>query len=43
MIEVKHESGHYMKVKYDWMQVAADGTVSQIELTTDFLKEWTLV
>jgi hypothetical protein len=27
-MEVIHEAGHYMKIKYDWMQVNTEGAVS---------------
>ena len=42
-MEVKHEGGHYVKVKYDWMQVLPNGNVSQMDLDSGFLKEWKLV
>ena len=41
--EVKHEGGHYVRVKYDWMQVGQDGSVSQMDLDSGFFKEWNLI
>jgi hypothetical protein len=42
-IEVKHEGGHYVRCKYDWMQVGQDGNVSQMDLDSGFLKDWNLI
>lgn len=42
--EVKHEVGHYLKVKFDWISV--DPTTQEIsfpQIDTGFLKEWTLL
>ena len=43
-MEVKHEAGHYIKVKYDWISV--DPTTEEItypETDTGYLRDWTLV
>jgi hypothetical protein len=42
-MEALHEAGHYYRVRYDWMNVAPDGTVSTIDLDTGFFKEWNLL
>lgn len=42
--EVKHEVGHYLKVKFDWIHI--DPATSEInfpQIDTGFLKEWTLL
>ena len=42
--DVKHEAGHYLKVKFDWIHV--DPTTKEITypvIDTGFLKDWTLV
>jgi len=42
-MEVMHEGGHYMKIKYNWMDVKPDGTVTEMDLDTGFFKDWTLI
>lgn len=42
-MEVMHEGGHYMKIKYNWMDVKPDGTVTEIDHDTGFFKEWNLI
>jgi hypothetical protein len=42
-MEVMHEGGHYMKIKYNWMDVKADGTVTEMDIDTGFFKDWTLI
>lgn len=32
-----------MKIKYDWMDIKPDGTVSNNDYDTGFFKEWTLI
>jgi hypothetical protein len=41
-MDVMHEAGHYIKIKYDWINV--DGsTVTFSQTDTGFMKDWTLV
>ena len=43
-LEVKHEMGHYCRIKFDWIDVHA--TTKEItfpDIDTGFLKEWTLL
>lgn len=43
-MEVKHEAGHYLKVKYNWISV--DQTTKAISYTMNdsgYFKDWTLV
>ena len=43
-MELKHEAGHYIKVKYDWISVdAATNEISFPQCDAGFLKDWTLV
>ena len=42
-MEVIHEAGHYMKVKYDWMQINPEGAVSFQDQDTGFFKDWNLL
>ena len=48
-MDAKQEGGHYLKVKYNWFNVAPppeEGQPVQInkeELDTGFMKDWTLV
>ena len=45
-MDVMHEAGHYVKIKYDWISVAntADGaTVTFPQTDTGYMKDWTLV
>jgi len=42
-MEVKHEGGHYMKVKYDWISVTAvSKEITFPENDTGFFRDWTL-
>lgn len=42
--ELKHEAGHYLKVKYDWINVdAATNEVTFPEVDSGFLRDWTLI
>ena len=43
--EVKHEAGHYLKLKFDWMKIEqAEGTQITFPVTdTGHFKDWTLV
>ena len=42
-MDLKHEAGHYHKVKYDWIAVAGDGEISFPITDTGMLKDWNLV
>ena len=42
-MQVKHEAGHYLRIKYDFLEAMPDGSVSTMELDTNFFKEWTLL
>lgn len=43
-MELKHEAGHYIKLKYDWISVdAATNEISFPQCDAGFLKDWTLV
>ena len=48
-IDCKHEGGHYLKPKFNWIKIGDPGTAEapqKIEtetIDTGFLKEWTLV
>lgn len=42
--EMKHEGGHYLKVKFNW--IAVDAATKEITFPvedTGFLRDWTLV
>lgn len=42
--ELKHEAGHYIKIKYDWLQMdQATGKADFVETDTGFLRDWTLL
>lgn len=41
-IEVKHESGHYLKVKYDWIHAVVGDPITFPVVDTGFLKDWNL-
>ena len=42
MFELKHEAGHNLKIKYDWMSPLGDDyEFNNIE--TGLFKEWTLL
>ena len=42
-MDLKHEAGHYHKIKYDWIAVAADGEATFPVTDTGFLKDWNLI
>lgn len=42
-MDVKHEAGHYHKIKYTWIAVAADGEVTFPVTDTGMLKDWNLI
>jgi len=45
-MDVMHEAGHYIKIKYDWINVAQAGdssTVTFPQTDTGFMKDWTLI
>ena len=43
-MEVKHEEGHYLKVKFDWIEVnPGTSEISLPQTDTGFLKDWTLL
>ena len=45
-MEVKHEDGHYIKVKYDWINVAMNGETKEVTfpvIDTGFFKDWNLL
>ena len=39
--EIKHEGGHYLKVKYDWIKIEEKPTFTINE--TVFLKDWNVL
>ena len=45
-MEVKHEDGHYIKVKYDWINVATNGETKEVTfpiVDTGYFKDWNLL
>jgi len=48
-LDVKHEGGHYLKVKFDWFQLGAapaEGQPTPIEplpVDSGHMKDWTLI
>ena len=43
-IEMKHEGGHYLKLKFNWISV--DPTTNEISfpvIDTGYLRDWTLI
>lgn len=48
-IDAKHEGGHYVKIKFDWLTVtppAVDTSAPIIETQTNdtgFMKDWNLI
>lgn len=45
-MEVQHEAGHYLKIKYDWISVATQGDSKEVtfpEIDTGFFRDWNLV
>ena len=45
LIECHHEAGHYLKVKYDWINVAgAEGSdITFPIIETGFFRDWNLL
>ena len=46
LFEVKHEAGHYLKLKYDWINVATGAEGKEITfpvIDTGMFKDWNLV
>ena len=46
LMEVNHEAGHYLKVKYDWINVAQGAEAKEItfpEIDTGYFRDWNLV
>ena len=42
--EIKHEGGHYLKLKFNWISVDPDtNEISFPEVDTGFLRDWTLL
>jgi hypothetical protein len=41
-LEAKHEGGHYLKVKYDWLG-AGDASEPLQKVDTGFFRDWTVV
>ena len=42
-MDLKHEAGHYHKIKYDWIAIDKDEEVSFPVTDTGMLKDWNLV
>jgi hypothetical protein len=42
-MEAYHEAGHYLKVKYDWIKVEADGSYTSHDFASEFFKDWNLI
>jgi len=45
-MELQHEAGHYLKIKYDWINVAATPEGKEITFPvndTGFLRDWNLL
>ena len=42
-MELMQEAGHYHRIKYDWWDAQADGSISTIEIDTGFFKDWNLI
>ena len=42
-MELQHESGHYLRIKYDWITVPVGDPIHFSEVDTGFLKDWNLV
>lgn len=41
-MEAKHEGGHYLKVKYEWLQVNGD-VIEMQKYDSGFFRDWTLI
>ena len=42
-MEIKHEAGHYHKIKYDWIVVDKDEEITFPVTDSGFLKDWNLI
>ena len=42
-MEINHEGGHYLKIKYDWINVVPGEPITFPVIDTGFLKDWDLV
>lgn len=42
-MDLKHEGGHNLKVKYDWFRPESADKLTFYEVDSGFLKEWTLI
>ncbi len=46
LMEVSHEAGHYLKVKYDWINVVQNGETKEVtfpEIDTGYFRDWNLI
>ena len=48
--DVKHEGGHYLKLKFNWFQLGAAPAeptlptpIEPVEVDSGFMKDWTLL
>ena len=41
-MELQHEAGHYLKIKYDWIRVD-HGEITFPQIDTGFLRDWNLL
>lgn len=41
-MEAKHEGGHYLKVKYEWLSVNGD-VIEMAKNDSGFFRDWTLL
>ena len=39
-MEAKHEAGHYLKVKYNWISVDQASTITYPQYDTGYFNEW---
>jgi len=42
-MELKHEAGHYLRVKFDWMNVAVGEAITFPVVDTGYLRDWNLI
>jgi hypothetical protein len=42
-IEVFHEAGHYLKLKYDWLTIDESNKATFPVTDTGYFKDWTVV
>ena len=42
-MDLKHEAGHYHKIRYDWLAIDKDDEISFPVTDTGMLKDWNLV